>query len=123
MIYFFHFNFVLSSPRPIKTTFAELNRVSNKLYNDNQPTRDYPNDPFWFGRTGAPRRFLDPSQSQQAAVQFQDVRRRKLLDALENRTPNTNNQLINSNNHLQASSQFAMNSPDRNLYDSQLRMN
>lgn len=109
----------------MKSTFAELNRVSNKLYNDNQPTRDYPNDPFWFGRTGAPRRFMDPSQSQsqQAAIQFQDVRRRKLLDALENRAPNNNNQLINSSNQLQASSQFAMNSPERNMYDSQLRMN
>lgn len=31
----------------------ELNRVSNKLYNDNQPTPDYPNNPYWFGRTGA----------------------------------------------------------------------
>ena len=31
---------------------VELNRVSNKLYNDNQPTFDYPNNPYWFGRTG-----------------------------------------------------------------------
>jgi hypothetical protein len=99
----------------MKTTFAELNRVSNKLYNDNQPTREYPNDPFWFGRTGAHRRFMEQSQSQQLAVQFQDVRRRKLLDALENRAQNNNNnQLINSSNQLKASSQFAMSSPERN---------
>ena len=27
---------------------VELNRVSNKLYNDNQPTVEYPNNPYWF---------------------------------------------------------------------------
>ena len=32
---------------------SELNRVSNKLYNDNQPTPDYPNHSYWFGRAGA----------------------------------------------------------------------
>lgn len=26
---------------------VELNRISNKLYNDNQPTYDYPNNPYW----------------------------------------------------------------------------
>ena len=31
---------------------SELNRISNKLYNDNQPTRDYPNHSYWFGRAG-----------------------------------------------------------------------
>jgi hypothetical protein len=27
---------------------VELNRISNKLYNDNQPTMDYPNNPYWY---------------------------------------------------------------------------
>lgn len=31
----------------------ELNRVSNKLYNDNGPSDRSPNTPFWFGRTGS----------------------------------------------------------------------
>ena len=26
---------------------VELNRISNKLYNDNQPTMDYPNSTYW----------------------------------------------------------------------------
>lgn len=30
----------------------ELNRVSNKLYNNNGPSNAYPNSPFWFGRMG-----------------------------------------------------------------------
>jgi hypothetical protein len=30
----------------------ELNRISNKLYNDNDPTNDYPNNTYWFGRAG-----------------------------------------------------------------------
>ena len=30
----------------------ELNRVSNRLYNDNNPSANNPNSPFWFGRTG-----------------------------------------------------------------------
>ena len=31
----------------------ELNRISNKLYNDNAPSDRNPNTPFWFGRTGS----------------------------------------------------------------------
>lgn len=30
----------------------ELNRMSNKLFTDNQPSMHNPNTPFWFGRTG-----------------------------------------------------------------------
>lgn len=31
---------------------SELNRLSNKLYNDNQPTDEFPNYTYWFGQAG-----------------------------------------------------------------------
>ena len=33
---------------------VELNRISNKLYNDNQPTMDYPNNPYWYIKINTP---------------------------------------------------------------------
>ena len=119
-----------------------MNRVSNKLYNDNQPTPDYPNDPFWFGRTGTQRKMVNGSKpamingqsnEQSGDIVYQDVRRRKLLDALENRgpkpngfiNPNMNGNMSNNNQMPQiAPSQYAFaNSSNPNMYDSQLRMN
>lgn len=38
--------------RPAGELNRDINRVSNRLYMDNQPTVEYPNDPYWFGRTG-----------------------------------------------------------------------
>lgn len=69
----------------------ELNRISNKLYNDNQPTYDNPNNPYWFGRTGPLSKTTIGSLGGFTYDPFyQDARRHKLLDALENRTPRSN---------------------------------
>jgi hypothetical protein len=38
---------------------SELNRVSNKLYNDNQPTPEWPNSSYWFGRAGAAPKIIN----------------------------------------------------------------
>lgn len=48
----------------------ELNRVSNRLYNDNNPSANNPNSPFWFGRTGTfnSSRFLLRISSNSASI-------------------------------------------------------
>lgn len=71
--------------------FSELNRASNKLNTDNQPTNQYPNMSYWFGRTGEHRTTIGSFQQNSANSNSSDFssdpRRRKLLDQLEHRSP------------------------------------
>jgi hypothetical protein len=112
--------------RFVNKSQSELNRVSNKLYNDNQPTRDYPNHSYWFGRTG-PANIARPAVNNNMQNTFSsnsdnfynDVRRRNLDNSLENRSPRQAYPLPGD-----VSYKF-VNSPDsnhRNFYEQQLQM-
>ena len=74
-----------SSNHTIKEKPNELTKLA-KLYVGNQPSNDSPNNPYWFGRAGSQVKYVDEfgNLPKQAANTY-DVRRRKLLDTLENR--------------------------------------
>ena len=108
--------------RFVNKSQSELNRVSNKLYNDNQPTIDYPNHSYWFGRTGpanVSRPMNQNTFSSNSDNFYNDVRRRNLDNTLENRSPRQG---------YPAPGDVAykfVNSPDsnhRNFYEQQLQM-
>jgi hypothetical protein len=66
--------------------FNELNRLTNKLHTDNQPSQAYPNMSYWFGRAGQHKTAIggfEPALPDYSS----DPRRRNLLDALEHRSP------------------------------------
>lgn len=102
---------------------SELNRVSNKLYNDNQPTVDYPNHSYWFGRAGTQNKIINGSAP---IVVYGDARRKNLLDALENRSPRANGQYPYQQQQQQSNTNYTfVNSPEsnhRNNYENQLKM-
>lgn len=66
-----------------------MNRISNKLNTDNQPTHAYPNVSYWFGRAGEHNKTtIGGFTNGGSGAEFSsDPRRRKLLDSLENRSP------------------------------------
>lgn len=74
--------------------YQELNRTSNKLHTDNQPSNHYPNMSYWFGRAGQHKTTIDgfsggaSQQTSRGSSDFSsDPRRRRLMDSLENRSP------------------------------------
>ncbi|CAF0962986.1 unnamed protein product [Brachionus calyciflorus] len=92
----------------------DYNKISNKLFIDNKPSPRHPNNPYWFGRAGpgfggssadekknnrnGPSSSYAPiSAPVDNSVQYYDVRRRNLLDALENRIQNPNFQSSSNN--------------------------
>lgn len=87
----------------------DFNRISNKLFTDNKPSVQYPNNPYWFGRTGpgnkfsTDQRFLGSNSAPLSEFEHFDVRKRNLLDALENRIPNN---YQSSSTNFDSNSQF-----------------
>lgn len=102
--------------------FNELNRVSNKLNTDNQPTRDYPNMSMWFGRTGPHRTSLENLKPAPGLENYSnDPRRRKLLDQLEHRSPRDKPMIYGlDNSHMPVNNLAFVNDPHsnhRNMYE------
>jgi hypothetical protein len=101
--------------------YMELNRLTNKLFNDNQPTNEYPNHSYWFGRAGQHKTAIgtfNQTNDQYSA----DPRRRKLLDSLENRSPRDIPKIYGiDNSNLPKNTQLAfVNDPHsnhRNMYE------
>lgn len=85
----------------------DFNRISNKLFIDNKPSTEYPNNPYWFGRAGpgnnllSNQKFLGSNSAPLDHFEHYDVRKRNLLDALENKIPN---------NYQSSSTNFGSNS-------------
>ena len=66
--------------------FAELNRLSNKLFIDNHPSDMQPNNPYWFGKAGTANSNPNHTPSNNQIYNY-DARRRNLLKSLENSVP------------------------------------
>ena len=104
--------------------FMELNRLANKLNTDNQPSNDYPNHSYWFGRAGQFKTAIGGfTPDNNSSYQYSsDPRRRKLLDSLENRSPRDLPKVYGlDNSNLPKSTQLAfVNDPHsnhRNMYE------
>lgn len=81
----------------------DFNRISNKLFIDNKPSMEHPNNPYWFGRAGPGTRYVGANSAPLENFQYYDARKRNLLDALENRIPNN---YQSSSNNFGSNSQF-----------------
>jgi len=95
---------------------SDLSSMSNKIFAGNQPTPDSPNNPYWFGRAGPQVKYVDAfgnPETRQASYVY-DVRRRKLLDTLENRLPTSYQQLHQQHQAMKNSAANSSNNNNKN---------
>jgi hypothetical protein len=100
----------------------ELNRISNKLYNDNDPTNDYPNNTYWFGRAGPLPNSIS-ANSLRSTSDFSSLQQQQQQQQQEQQHMNNFPQMDSNQNDVDFKYVNSAFSNHRNNYEYQMKMN